>query len=225
MTSSNDGTVKLWLVGSSQCLKTWRFGHGSRKRALKVAIFRCQSHTLAEGQVLDSDAVGKGAAVCLEDGSLAFIALNASGSDSPAQTIQASPNGKALTALAVTLFNDLFIVAVGTADGIVSIVSLQENDITQSAKVLLQFKRNSADVTSLTFLTSANGASQDEKHSLLVSSMDGLLYEAVLSLSANEVTVKVQTEYAGYDIDACNGAVQRGSDLYSAGKDGHLKRY
>lgn len=225
LTTSNDGTLKLWLVGESKCVKTWRFGHGSRKRALRVVTFPKKSGpTTAEGS-LDPEVAGKAAAVTLEDGTLAVIDLDSSGGDPPVQTIKATRNGKALTALAVTELGSITMLAVGSADGIITLVSINASNLSEPAKVLLHAKRNSADVTDLKFITHSDTPSSDTEARLLSSSMDGLLYESRISILENEVSVKVEAEFAGYDIDACNVVVQRGNDIYSAGKDGHLRRY
>lgn len=226
LTTSNDGALKLWLVGASKCLKTWQFGQGTRKRALKVAIFSKASSTSYEEDVVDADVAGKAACVCLEDGSLAMVDLESS-TDSPAQSIQISTTGKALTSIAVTKRLDSIIVAIGSADGIVTVISLNQDNLDESPKILLRYQRNSADVTSLLFVEEDEHSTQKDSISLLASSMDGLLYQARISLEGGsaQVSAQVETEFAGYDIDACNAVVQRGSDLYAAGKDGHLKRY
>lgn len=227
LTTSNDGTLRLWQVGTSQCLKTWRFGHGSRKRALKVAVFPKEPSADLPANLGDADLLGKAAAVCLEDGSLAIVDLESS-VEGPSQTIQVSHTGKALTALAVTRHDAATIIATGSSDGIISVLSLNQKDLNEPVKQLLQFKRNSADVTALVFAeTSTEGASVRDggSVSLLASSMDGLLFQAGITIGDGQASAQVEAEYAGYDIDACNAVVQRGSDLYAAGKDGHLKRY
>lgn len=223
LTTSNDGTLRLWQVASSDCLKTWRFGHGSRKRALKVAVFAKAASADAAGNI-DADLQGKAAVVCLEDGSLAIVDLEPA-TETPIQTIQVSPTGKALTALAVTRHDNATIIATGSSDGVVTILSANDKDLGEPAEILLQFKRNSADITSLVFAGGDDTNPQTGSIPLLASSMDGLLFQAAINLSENEASAEVETEYAGYDIDACNAVVQRGSDLYAAGKDGHLKRY
>lgn len=191
-----------------------------------MAIFSKASSTSSEEDIVDADVAGKAACVCLEDGSLAIVDLESS-TDSPAQSIQISTTGKALTSLAVTKRLDPTIVATGSADGIVTIMSLSQDNLDEPPKILLRYQRNTADVTSLLFVEEDDTNTQKDSISLLASSMDGLLYQAKVSLEGDgaQVSAQVETEYAGYDIDACNAVVQRGSDLYAAGKDGHLKRF
>lgn len=227
LTTSNDGTLKLWLVGESKCLKTWRFGHGSRKRALKVAVFQKAQSTENGSSTLDAEIVDKAAVVALEDGTLAVVDLAASGGDPPVQTINASPNLKALTALAITRAADSTLIAAGSADGIITLVTLNDDSLAKPAKIVSQFKRNSADVTSLCFTSGADKQTSPDTVSLVASSMDGLLYETNIVFNDSQASVQVQVhaEYAGYDIDACNAVIQRNGDIYAAGKDGHLRRY
>lgn len=225
LTTSNDGTLKLWLVAESKCLKTWRFGHGSRKRALNVAVFQKAESSEDGSTISDAEVTSKAAVVSLEDGTLAIVDLASSGGDPPVQTIQVSRSGKALTALAVTKLASCMLVASGSADGLVTLVSLDDTNLNKPAKISSRFRRNSADVTALVFGSSSEQREDADSTTLLVSSMDGLLYESEIKLQDTQSRVEVSTEYAGYDIDACNAVVQRNGELYAAGKDGHLRRY
>lgn len=206
-------------------MKTWRFGHGSRKRALKVAVFKKAQLVENASSTLDPEVASKAAAVALEDGTLAIVDLAVSGSEPPAQTIKVSPSPKALTALAVTKTADRTIIAVGSADGVISLTILENDDLEKPLKIAYQFKRNSADVTALVFTSHLDDPLDANTVCLLASSMDGLLYESVITLNGSSGGVKVRTEYAGYDIDACNAIAQRNGEIYAAGKDGHVRRY
>jgi proteasomal ATPase-associated factor 1 len=219
LTTSNDGTMKLWLVGEAKCLKTWRFGRETRKRALKVAV-------IAEARPsagLDSELSGKAAVIALDDGSLTLVNLEASGADPPLQTVEVSRTKKALSAVSVHRVGNSLRIATGSVDGIVSLLQLDATDLAKPAKIIVQYKRNGADITSLSFARAEQ--EQADVLSLLVATMDGLLFESAITTRQEDPEIKVQMEYAGYDIDACNAVVQRGSDIYSAGKDGHLRRY
>lgn len=188
-------------------------------------VFTKEQLTQATESTLDTEVANKAAAITLEDGTVAIVDLAASAADPPAQTIRASQQGKALTALAVTKVDDDALVASGSADGVVSIISINSSNLSEPAKTLLRFKRNDADVTSLTFNTPDGAPAEKSVVTLLAASMDGLLYESEITIDKNEATVKVIAEYAGYDIDACNAIVQRKSETYAGGKDGHLRRY
>ena len=171
----------------------------------------------------DDELSGKVAAVALDDGGLALVDLETSGADLPIQVIEGPKTKKALSAVTVhTIGNSLYI-ATGSVDGIVSVLQFDVTELSNSANLVVQFKRNGADISSLTFLRA--GEEQSGKLSLLVATMEGLLFEALVGTAEQDPEVKVQIEYAGYDIDACNVVVQRGSEIYSAGKDGHLRRY
>lgn len=227
LTTSNDGTLKLWHVGSAKCLKTWRPGQTSRKRVLAVVILNAGSSKTAtvEQSAEDNDSHGTTAAVALEDGSVALIDLATSGSDLPLQMYGASSTSKAVISLAQRQVLNRTLLAAGTSNGEISVVEVDTSDSTKPVKHLLQVKRNSADVTSLAFFDTDASDTIEERISLLASSIDGLMYRLNFGVTANSPMPYIEAEYAGYDIDACNAVRSVAGQIYTAGRDGMLRRY
>jgi WD40 repeat protein len=216
LTSGNDGTVKLWHVGEGKCLRSWKVGKGARKRVTKLAL--C-SYSDTQADDATDDLQGKVAIAGLEDGQIALLSLASPASDPPKYIEQISPSGKAISALAVQRQEEGYRIAVGTVDGRIAICNLTSAD--NQLELLGVFKRNDADITSLDF-----GQIDKGRSSLLVGTSDGLPFEVSLSSSSEDgLDVKVMAELAGYDIDACNAVCFVEGEVYTAGMDGHLRRY
>lgn len=225
LSASNDGTVKLWQVGSGKCLKTYRPAGISRKRVTRLALAKKDKlHSRAEPDVSTRPAQGDIepevaeyiAFGGLENGKVAVMDLEASGSDPPVHTLQVSTTAKAISALAWDEASSTL--ACGTVDGFIALYSL--SSLQDAPTHLASIKRNQADITSLAF--SSQTLTSDAIPSLLAATSDGLPFELTLG---KDGIARVAAELAGYDIDAANAVVCRNAGVFLAGKDGSLRRY
>ena len=217
LTSSNDGTVKLWHVGSSECVKTWRIGMAGAKRKVSHLSW------LPTNAAPSSDAHGL-AFAANESGHVFLIDVTAPASEGAQQTIGGGLTDAPIGALAVHgTSHTSCLIAIGSVKGIVSIyryAHASHNPAAEAnrAQLLRSFKRNTAEITSIAF-----SKVDADSVALLVSTSDGLPFSAQINL--NDTSVSVTSEFGGYDLDACNSIVSNGQDIFSAGKDGHIRRY
>ena len=220
ISSSNDGKIKLWSVSENRCLKTWRSSNGARIKVTKVVVASTRAVSSYTRSAIELE--GKVAIAAFEDGSLALYDLNAPESEPPLQALEISANHKSISATSFRYHSDRPLLAVGTVDGLITVLTFSETDWSASPKHLTRFKRNGADITSLSFVTPLSPSGPIH---LLVSTADGLPFAVSLLWKVETVDLKVETEYAGYNIDACNGLVACEDSVYASGKDGTLRRY
>jgi len=221
LTSSHDGTVKLWNVGESKCLKSWRVGKGSRKGVTKVLVVSSTDSNSLEH--IPEDLKNKVAFAATEDGRLTLIDVSVSAANPPLHTIPVPPNSKAISALAYTESEKSPTLAIGTVNGFIYIYQWVSSSILQfkaTPSVLARIKRNDADITFLSFLSSSE--TSEDTLQIVASTADGLPFQVSIDSTG---MAKIEVEYAGYDIDSCNAIVPMEDSTYSAGKDGNLRRY
>ena len=221
ISSSNDGSVKLWNIGEGKCRKTWKLSVGAQKRVTKIVV--ASLHSVPPDQPPAPELEGKIAVAALEDGSLTLIDLNASPTQPILQTIQVSPNSRAISALAFSGHSGQPLLAAGTVDGFIAVFALSQQDWANAPILVARLRRNRADITSLCFITSQPPSIGSVQ--ILASTADGLPFQFRLDMSTKETEATVEVEYAGYDIDACNVVLADDEGVYAAGKDGHFRRY
>lgn len=240
VTSSNDGTVRLWSVSDSKNIKTWsKLAQDGplqvRRRVTKLAIlsttWSSEGHAGSSAQpssqgMEDAAFTGRHAVVAgLEDGTISVIDLSATSSSPPLINAQAGSSRRAVSALSsrrttTTKSDDTFVIAAGTVDGevVVYTCSTAFSDLSE----LCRFKRNSADITALAFPQDSSQR-KDTLITILVATSDGLPYLA--SIDAASGKVDISAEYAGFNIDSADSAIHSHDSVFIAGKDGSLKRY
>lgn len=254
LTASNDGTVKLWNIGESRCLKTWRVGSSSGKRVTKVIVMDADPNANASETItspstttttqsqqqstVSNDLRNKIAIAATESGKLCMLDVHDSAFSPPIREIQVPTNGKAISALACRRDSEgRALVAVGTVEGQVllyvwSRVKSVEDLKESTPQLLARWRRDQADITSLAFVEPEASSPESSHIRLVAGTSDGLPFQVLVTPDG---VATVSAELCGYDIDACNAVLvpaattssssSSNESIYAAGKDGHLRRY
>ncbi|KAF9318957.1 hypothetical protein BG003_010261 [Podila horticola] len=207
LSSSNDGTVKLWEVASGTTIRTLA-SYGDRINAIAVGAW---DTPLASKVHLDSKEVateGKLVVAVSENGTLYGLDVRASEEAFQRRSYNKAP----LRSVAYSELHSL--VASGTSEGVVEVFDIRKQD-----EVLSRHQRSTAGISSLVFKSSTeNGLS------LVVGCDDSGLYE---TSSVTDALIQVRREYVGYDLDGpCRvRLVGGGPGLVSASKEGGILRF
>ncbi|KAF9297284.1 hypothetical protein BGZ74_009940 [Mortierella antarctica] len=209
VSSSNDGTVKLWEVGMLfyMNLNMTLASHGDRINAIDVGTWE----TPLESKIpLDSKEVateGKLVVAVSENGTLYGLDVRASEEAFQRRSYNKAP----LRSVAFSEQHSL--VASGTSEGVVEVFDIRKQD-----EVLSRHQRSTAGISSLVFKRT------EDSLSLVVGCDDSGLYE---TSSVTDALIQVRREYVGYDLDGpCRvRLVGSGPGLVSASKEGGMLRF
>ncbi|GAA5825528.1 hypothetical protein JCM5353_002328 [Sporobolomyces roseus] len=197
LSSSLDGTLKLWDVSTGPNTRTWRLS-----KPISSLLVMIEEGEAVTSNVLD----GKFAMCGHADGEISILSLASStgeleiSSSSPLTTLKTASTSS-IESIAFQPKKRL--VAVGARNGIVTLFKLPSSPLSQISQVelapIVSWRRTEgSSINSLKWSQKGGG------YSLLVASSDGLPYRASVTIEeGGEVEVRVVEEFVGLDCDAC----------------------
>ncbi|GAA5949157.1 hypothetical protein JCM3765_003308 [Sporobolomyces pararoseus] len=212
LSSSLDGTLRLWDLSTGQNTRTWTLPHPIS--ALEV---------VSSSQDVANDILEGKIALCgHSDGSISKISLSSSESStaSVSTTFKSSLNVSSIESLSYN--SRTRILAAGSRSGIVSLFQVSE-DSPSEVDALTAWRRTEGSSVSSIKWYEADG-------SLLIASSDGLPYRVSIDQdqTSGQVEVKLLDEFVGSNCDPCTGifATGEGNVWISGGSgDGTLRVY
>jgi len=190
LSSSLDGTLKLWDVSQGSCTRTWRLSK-------PISSLRVISE---EGGGETSNVLEEKFACCgHSDGEVSILSLSSS-DDDLTSTLTTLKTGSTTSIESIAYESEKRFVAVGARNGIVTIFQLPPSPLSQLSQVqfdpVVKWKRTEG--SSINSLKWSKGG-----ESLLVASSDGLPYRVSIGMRDDgEWDVRVKEEFVGLDCDA-----------------------
>lgn len=224
LSSSLDGTVRLWNVAQAETVRTWRFDQPVT--AICVAPSPSPSSTTLDDSNPDLNDLILFATHTNGTATIISLASSSSASSAASPLVTLKAGTSPLDAIAYDASHKL--VALGSRNGVVSLFQLVSPLASSPASspnepllALLSFSRSSATIHSLAFST------KNDQTSLLVASADGLPFRAGWELADDGEShrVWVKEEFAGLDCEAAREVSERDGVVWIAGADGSLRRY
>ncbi|BGP35971.1 hypothetical protein JCM10296v2_007823 [Rhodotorula toruloides] len=227
ISSSLDGTIKLWDVPTATATTTWTLSQPVSAMSL-IQIGDEDEQDVRRGKVT---------LAAQTDGSIAAVDLSSqpvSGID-PAATIFRASSASSIDALStLTLHSsDKLVVAVGFRNGTVSVFSVPLSSLATVAdpqQPIMTWRRTDGSQIYSLRLSQRPATSHpppfDNSLSILVASSDGMAYRAKLSLQAG--TVEVAEEFVGPDCEPVTGICEDAAGwvwISTGGADGSLRVY
>ncbi|BGO96231.1 hypothetical protein NBRC10512_002125 [Rhodotorula toruloides] len=204
ISSSLDGTIKLWDVPTATATTTWTLSQ--------------PVSTMSVVQIGDEDAQdvrrGKFVLAAHSDGSISFFSLASQPVSGihPATTVFRASSTSAIDALSTLSFHcsDTLVVAVGFRNGTVSVFSVPLSSLAHVAEprqpISTWRRTEGSQIHSLRLSqrrATSHSPSPDDGLSILVASSDGMAYRAKLSLQ--DGAVEVAEEFVGPDCEPVTG--------------------
>lgn len=210
LSSSKDGSVRLWNVGAGAEERKWRIG-----QAIDAMVVVDDERGL---DALRSGGAEVGTGVILAaapDGTLTAFSLD---STSPDPLFATSPTASKLISAAYSPV--LGVVATGHADGTITLRRLADllpssSPESEPASTSTTVKRNEASIYSLAF----------DGPSLLVGTASGLPARLAVDVTEGAITVRVAEEFAGWEAVGVETWAVAPDGAWCAGADGVLRRY
>lgn len=213
LSSSKDGSVRLWDVGQGAEIRKWTVSPGKFVDSMVVVE--------DEAGLSDLGALGHDRVILAAspDGIITAFALS---SDSESQPIFSSPSPTSSKLLSITYSPVANIIATGHADGAIVLRRLRAlcatNEETDPSQTVL-FKRNEAPILALTLVDTEDGTD------LLVGTGAGLPCRLKVYQEDTGFAVYVKDEYAGWEALAIETWAVGTDGVWCAGGDKCIRRY
>ncbi|KAG0272762.1 Proteasomal ATPase-associated factor 1 [Linnemannia exigua] len=213
ISSSNDGTVKLWEVASGETIRTLA-QHEERMNAIALDTWESTVESNVALDPRDVGTEGKLVIAASEGGTLYGLDVRASEEAFQRKSYNKAP----VRSCAYSAQHSL--VVSGTSEGVVELFDIRKTD-----QVLNRFQRGTAGISSIVFSSSSSSSSGQNGPGLIIGCDDSGIYET--KPIRGETSVEILREYVGYDLDGPARArvVGGGPALVAISKEGGLLRF